>query len=234
MDRYGDSVWEYYLPFIRYHNEWSGFGELAERTREMFRWKFSSRNVLKGMAARVTWEPCSPNRMDVRQDRSTEELTPESEAVLRAYLDFCRENDVPVLFISAPCRINPDDESRQVFLRENRAGEIVQEYGFPFVNFHYYTDEIGLDMDRDYYNDAHLNYRGQIKFTEYLARFLAEEYGVTGGGLTESQRAEWDRSADYARRFYAYAEELAAAGEDVLISERIEVMDALDAMGGGT
>lgn len=230
MDRYGDDPWEYYLPFIRYHNEWSGFGELAERTGEMLRWEFSSRNVLKGTATRVTWEPSAENRLDVRGDRSTEELTSESEEVLRAYLDYLQTQDVKVLFICMPCRINPDDESRTVFLRGNRAGEIVEEYGFDFVNFHDYTDEMGLDMEQDFYNDAHLNYRGQIKFTEFFVNFLEEEYGVTPGTLSDSLRAAWDRSAEYIGYFYEYADEQAAQGEEELLSERAEVMDTLDAL----
>ena len=173
--------------------------------------------------ARLAFQHCEMGRR--AQGRAVYETLPP--------LEYCRENDVNVLFISAPCRINPDDESRTVFLRENRAGEIVEEYGFPFVNFHYRTDEIGLDMERDFYNDAHLNFRGQRKFTEYFVQFLKEEYGVTGGGGTESRRAAWDRSAEYIEYFYEYAQEQADVGEDVFLSERIEVMDALNAIREG-
>ncbi len=233
MDRYGDDPWEYYLPFIRYHNEWSGFGELAERTWELLRWKFSSRNVLKGTAVRVTCEPAAGDLMDVRGDRSSEALVPESEEVLRQYLAYLQTQDVNVLFIAMPCRVNEGDGIRTVFLRENRAGEIVREYGFDFVSFYDFTDEIGLDMERDFYNDGHMNYRGQIKFTEFFADYLKENFGVTGSELTDSLRASWERSAEYIGTFYEYADECAALGEDELLSERTEVMDALDAMRDG-
>ena len=230
VGRYGGDAFEYLFPFLRYHNDWSSFGELPPRVWELFSWKYISRNVLKGTVARVLSEPVRPKTMDVRNDNSTEELTPESEAILREYLDYCRENDLNVVFMSVPCRIREDDNSLTVFRRENRAGEIVREYGYDFWNFHHYTDEIGLDPAQDFYNDAHLNYRGQIKFTEYLARFLREEYGVTPGALTDAQRAEWARSADYIHRFYAFLAQQPGTEEEPY-SERTEVMRALDVMG---
>lgn len=228
--RYGDKPLEYIFPFVRYHNEWSSFGELPARVREMFSWKYISRNVLKGAVARVSAEPVQPKTMDVREDDSVLELAPESEEVLRNYLAFCRDNDLNVIFISVPCRIREDDESLDVYRRENRAGQIVEEYGFDFWNFHHCVDEIGLDPEQDFYNDAHLNYHGQIKFTEYLSRFFQEEYGVTPAALTDGQQAEWERSADYIRRFYAYLAEQPGTEEEPF-SERIEILKALDAMG---
>ncbi len=233
MDRYGDDPWEYYIPFIRYHNEWAGFGELAERTGEMLSWMFSSRNVLKGTAVRVTAEPAAENLTDVQGDHASSALVPESEEVLREYLEYLQTQDVDVLFIAMPCRVNADGEMRTVFERENRAGEIVREYGFDFVSFYDYTDEIGLDMDMDFYNDGHMNYRGQIRFTEFFVDYLKENYGVTGGKLTDSQRAAWEQSAEYIGYFYEYADEMAALGEDELLSERAGVMDALNALRDG-
>lgn len=230
VGRYGGDALEYWFPLSRYHNDWSSFGELLPRAKELLAWQFGSRNVLKGTVARVSAEPVQSQTIDVRRDDTTMELAPESETVLREYLEYCRENDRNVVFISVPCRIREDDESLTVFRRENRAGEIVREYGFDYWNFHHFTDEIGLDPERDFYNDAHLNYHGQIKFTEYLSRFFVEEYGVKPAALTGSQRAAWDRSADYIERFYAFLATQPGTEEDPF-SERVEVMTALDAMG---
>ena len=90
--RYGDDPLEYLLPFIRYHNEWAGFGELWEHFYEMYRWRFVSGNVLKGTVARTSVEqPLREGTLDVREDTSQCDLAPESEEVLRAYLAYCRE-----------------------------------------------------------------------------------------------------------------------------------------------
>ena len=225
---YGENALEYWLPFVRYHNEWSSFGELGQRIREGLAW----RNILRGTITRVGFEPVRPETIDVRTDYDTMELAEESEQVLREYLEFCRDRDLNVIFVTVPCRYRMKGESRMNFLRGNRAGEIAEEYGFPYLNLNYVSDEIGLDPEQDFYNDGHMNYRGQIKFTDYFSRLLTEEYGVTPHDLTDRQRAGWEESAEYTGLLHRYAAELAGQEDrqDELLTERIEVMAVLDAM----
>lgn len=225
------SVLEFLFPFIRYHSVWEWFGDLWYRCREMLYWRFVSGNILKGDVTRPEVEPERGRPRGVGKDRSAEELSPESEAVLREYLEYCREKDLNVLFIAVPIRINDENDLYETFMRENRAGEIVQEYGFEFLNLNYAVDEIGLEHGVSFYNDGHLNYRGQLAFTEYFSRLLTEEYGVHPHTLTDSQRTNWDECAEYTRLFFEYAESLADKPPDEEpLSERIEVMRVLDAM----
>ncbi len=225
----GQDAVEFILPFVRWHLEWSGFAELGEKAREMLYWQCVSRNALKGLCTRVESEIVSPDRLlDVTDDRTSRPLTAESEAALRDYLAYCAENNLNVLFISAPCRVRAGEESWDKYTRCNRAGEIVEACGFPFVSFYRLTDEIGLDMTRDFFNDGHLNYRGQIKFTTYISRLLTDEYGVVPRPLTEAQTADWERTADYTRRLYAYAADLELTGGADILTERRDVMRALE------
>ena len=226
---------EYLFPFIRYHSVWEWFGDLTYRGREMLYWQYGSRNVLKGDVTRPDAGPEKGRRRDIRRDRSTAELTSESEAILRDYLDYCREKDLNVLFIAVPYRISDGNAMYDTFRLENRAGEIVQEYGFDYLNLNYAADEIGLDNARSYYNDGHMNYRGQIAFTEYFSRLLTEEYGVRPHALTDSQRADWEKCAEYTQLLFRYADSLAHSGKNSdILSERIEIMRELEALRSDT
>ena len=107
------------------------------------------------------------------QTDKTVELTEKVEKYLRQICEYCKENNVELLFIKTP---NITDIDRT--MRYNMAAEIVAEYDMPFVNFNYFYDDIGLDFSKDMADNAHLNYRGNVKFTRYLADYLKNNYEI--------------------------------------------------------
>ena len=48
----------------------------------------------------------------------------------------------------------------------------VQTCALPIFNYNEYYDGIGLDFEKDFNDESHLNYWGSCKFTEYLGAFL--------------------------------------------------------------
>ena len=51
--------------------------------------------------------------------------------------------------------------------------ELCREYDIPFWNFNTQYDEIGLDLNTDFYDKSHLNYRGAEKFSNYFAEKIS-------------------------------------------------------------
>lgn len=219
----------FYFPIIKYHSNWGDPQEQMENYENVRQLRSRGYSLLRGVSTTTKIAP--PEELwDVMDDRSERDLNPVAEQSLRAFLDFCRERELPVLFVRFPHRVPAEEGSRVYcdFQKANRAGRIVQEYGFEYLNLEYAAAEIGIDPERDFYNSNHLNIYGQQKTTAYFARLLADRYGITPRPQSEEQRTEWARSTEYYARYCAYADELIKAGSGRLIAETAGLINQLE------
>ena len=102
------------------------------------------------------------------------ELTEKTEKYLRLICEFCNDNKIALLFIKSPT------PSMSVLEREkyNRGAEIAAEYGIPFMDFNNFYEKMELDFSTDMADNSHLNYRGNVKYTKYLANYLKSNYEI--------------------------------------------------------
>lgn len=195
----------YFFPLAKNHSNWKNAGNQGQNIRDYYAIRRSG-SLLKGNVLTVT-DYKAPASRAVAGDLSTAPLEPQAEVCLRGFLEYCRDEGIDnILFVRFP-HIIANDALYTRFQRGNRAGEIIQEYGYPFVNLERDNEEIGLDYSSDFYNEDHLDLSGQKKLTEYLGKLLKEEYGVEGRSLTEKQWDQWGRAADYGRAFYELCQE---------------------------
>ena len=141
--------------------------------------------------------------LNVNDDLSTEPLPESGYAVINDLLDYCKTLDCKILFVRFPHRITNEDEYEKL-KQENEIGRIVTERGFDFINLDHAINEIGLDLENDYYSDSHLNVHGQIKNTRYLCELLTGKYGVGKSNLSQYNMEHWDKSFEYTELFYKY------------------------------
>ncbi len=120
---------------------------------------------------------------------STHELPPDMEAVLRDFIEFCRDNDLPLLLIKTPLV-----EKQETYEQLNYIAEIADEYGVPFVDFNHLYDEIDIDFTTDLADSGHLNVNGSRKVSLYLADYLAENYDLPDHRGDEAY-ASWDQAS---------------------------------------
>lgn len=162
-DSYSERL-EYYFPIIRYHSRWNQLGY------DDFNY------TLEGVKGGSTYTSFLENVEDVSQIYHTTSAKVELEQVnydtLTDLLEYCKEEQVNVLFITVPQAL--DDEER--LGRYHTANELIQSYGFPVLDLMDKVDEIGLDLTKDYYNRKHTNIHGSIKVTDYISRYLVENY----------------------------------------------------------
>ena len=226
-----DSPWCFLFPLTKYHSNWQDL-ELQEASREN-RAALLSRgySALRGVHAKsASFFPADGIR-DLSDDNSENILAPEAEQALLDFLDLCRREDVQVLFLRLPRRIGAgDEEMYEEYQQINRAGRIVQEHGFPFLNLDRIPGGIGLDQDRDYFDNTHMTLAGQQKMTDYLARYLVEERGVFPRPQPEEIRRSWDISAEYYRTLLDYWDQKEAEGRSGMQYESARLIAELDAM----
>ena len=141
--------------------------------------------------------------LDVNDDLDTLPLSDAADSAINELLDYCESIDCKVIFVRFPHRIT-NEEDHDKLKQHNEIGRIVTERGFDFINLDHAINEIGLDLENDYYSDSHLNVHGQIKNTRHLCKILTEKYDIGISELSQKNKEHWDKSYEYTELFYKY------------------------------
>lgn len=142
----------------------------------------------------------SPVYIKTVQDSSYEvdyskvkELPNDGKEYLIEILETCKKYpDINFLFGMMPKFINESD-AYEVYMLNSGIG-IVESYGYKFVNWCQYTDDIGLDASKDMRDLNHLNVYGAIKFTKYFMDYIISNYDVVGVSHSESVVENFNKS----------------------------------------
>lgn len=216
-----DNLLSYYLPFIKYHGHLSSF----KYCWNDFMLSVNGVSYLKGITTETIARECET--IKIKDIDGKEDLNPAAEEKFREFLEYCKNNvETEILFVRFPHAITTEKLYHR-YLMGNRIGEIINEYGYQYMNFEKSVDEIGFDFNRDFYSDDHMNVRGQQKFTSYFAEFLVEKYNLTPTHLTNEQKEIWDKSSEYTYRYYDYAESCMENNQDLWLFEDIDVMNKI-------
>lgn len=101
-------------------------------------------------------------------------------------IEYCKSNDIPLMFVATPIVTTEDEEKRF-----NTLAQVAESYGVEFVNTNRFYEEMGLDFTQDFYDDHHVNILGADKFTDYFAAYLNETYDLPDH-RGEDAYASWD------------------------------------------
>ena len=198
---------EYYFPIIKYHGTWNDYPSGTTGLVTSVQQDIRGTSLLKGF--RTVTTQFKPNKKVLNSQLATEEervdLTPLLEYKLRDLLDYCKsENITNVVFMRMPHLIYKKTYKR--VKKANAAGDIIKSYGYDFYNFERGYEEVGIDPKTDFYNWDHLNIYGNEKFTNYLSKLLIDKYQLTGGGLTDKQKEDWDTAVEYYDKLYSFSD----------------------------
>lgn len=220
-----DEAISYYLPIVKYHSQIFDISSV-KKSLECFSYISSSNQILKGITTKTALDK-DFTLVDIPDEKKTIELNPEVERYLREFLEYCNDNaPCKVVFTAFPHR-HGGDISENFLYKANRVEEIVKEYGYDFINFDRDNEQLGLDIENDYYNNFHMSIYGAQKFTKKFCDILTEEYGVTPSELSADLKAEWEQSAEYTENYIALAESYMKEGRDEFISEDSDLIDIL-------
>lgn len=174
---------EYYFPIIRFHSNLDRIDDVF--LTENYPDYKSSMHFDYYLTGQVDYTPI------VKPVKSKSALDENLIAVLQDLLDYCKTNDLNVLFVVSPQPVSPTKNQEQL----NYLADEVAKAGFPVLNLEDSIDELQLDITCDYYDWAHTNIHGSIKFTSMLCDYLKENYNFTDKrGLNPDD--SWDDSYD--------------------------------------
>ena len=139
------------------------------------------------------------------------------------FLDYCKsENLDNIVFVNFP-RLIADEDNNTVMVLLKQVDEILNTYDYPLLNLQPEMERIGIDKNRDFYNEHHMNIYGQKKMTEYLGNLLLNEYGLTPRAQSARSKQQWEACVPNYKEFVEMADRAIQAGDDLLLSEANDI-----------
>jgi len=174
---------DYYFSFILYHNRWKeGLDAL---------------NIGEDRYSRIKGTRIGPEIFRSRDLSSdvdtdlTDERLPLSESNyenLINLLEWLKEEDIPVVFLRLPY-VASEKEHKIL----NTVADIIDDYGFEYLDFSDGATKMGIDFSSDFYDKKHLNVYGMEKSTKWLSEYLIENYDLTDHRGDEKY-ADWNEA----------------------------------------
>lgn len=185
---------ELLFNFLKYHSRWS------ELTKEDYEFKREKTNdYLKGyVLLEETFteakepEACPDDELGV--------ISKKSEYYLNKIIELSKKEKIPLLLVKTPSNAKADD--RRIF---NTVKNIAAQNGIKYIDYNAQYDEIGFEMDKDFYDKSHLNYKGAEKFTRYFAEDIISEYFFDKIDDKNNTGDDWKKNLD---KYYEYCSQI--------------------------
>ena len=163
-----DNMLSMYLDIMKYHDEWKHIGE-----ESFYNLHYSNRkSSTKGFE--MIRKPSVTLSDEVLTDYTGRtDLSPEVKDNLIQLLEFLRANEQETLFVVAP-----QEDSQEKRGLYNSISDVVESYGYKYMNFSDYSKEIGIDYSCDFKDKRHLLITGAEKYTRYLSRLIHDNYDI--------------------------------------------------------
>ncbi|MEI0495618.1 SGNH/GDSL hydrolase family protein [Brachyspira intermedia] len=175
---------EFINPFYQYHNRYSSL-----ISDDFFRNNIDYKSY-KGYHL-INWTK-KFQRPYVNNVTNYVKLHNKTEEYYRKTIELVKNNDIPLILTISP--YPAFNENRQKIF--NTAKKIADEYNVPFINFNFNYDDYNLDFNTDFADNSHLNYKGAIKLTRYLGKYLKENYDLPDR-RGDPKYYSWEMNAKY-------------------------------------
>ena len=154
-----------YIPLLRYHNRWKYLKWNDWTLKYHYKW----RNSYKGYYFSAKVDP-GVNRDLLPPTDKVAEITPIIYTFLENFVNTCRDNGIKLVLTTIPA-VDWNTE------KHNAIAAFAEEYELDFLDLNAWTENIGLDWTTDSRDKGmHLNYNGAKKVTDFLGRYLSENY----------------------------------------------------------
>ncbi len=172
---------EYYFPIIRFHSHLEEVDEIfLTEDYPDYKGSMNFAYYLMGKEDYIPLTEMVKKETPVKEDRA---------AILQNFLDYCKEENLNVLFVVSPQPASQIEEQEHL----NWLAAKVEAAGFPVLHLQNAVEEMQLDMSSDYFDRVHSNIHGSIKFTSMLCDYLKENYDFADKRGTEEGES-WETS----------------------------------------
>lgn len=168
------------FPLFNYHERWEQYD-----LREHFAPRPDAETDL--LAGYTLLEKTTPQEERFeREFLYTEEEYEENIKYMHKIIDLCDDKNIQLDMFIVPACEYVSAELTQGLIEE--AGDI------KVTNFNDRFEELGLDLETDFYDKRHVNFKGAVKFTEYLSAYITENFDLPS---CEHDRELWRKRVEY-------------------------------------
>ncbi len=154
-----------YIDIMRYHSNYSAL----ENPDNWSLINNKGSSVNKGFEWIKSYQYLREPKNYFSEERA--ELPEENISILCDLLDFCKEENLDVLFVVCPYQIDKED-----YEKYNTIADVITSYGFDFLNANDYYKKMKIDFSTDFYNGDHVNCYGAEKYTDFLENYILDNY----------------------------------------------------------
>ena len=170
-----DPLYTYYFDIFKYHSNWKTLVLKDQITS----FRYVRKDPYKGY--KITDKVGPANTPVIRDDVDPMELDKYQEKALSDLLEYLNANNINALFYLAPYELKENDDAKYVRIQNE-----VEAAGYKFLDMNKYYDEIGIDFATDFSDyGIHTNAVGAKKCTDFLGRYLKENYDLPDHRNTE-------------------------------------------------
>jgi hypothetical protein len=171
------------FPMLFYHSRWS---DLTNDDYQVAKQGYDQ-DMLAGYTYLGKYR--SYEEIYTREVTLNEENIQRNLEMLRDIWQICRDRDITPVFYVAPVVARMPEEQMEALKSELEALE-----GAVVLDCNDYFEEIGADMDGDFYDFLHFNAAGAEKFSRFLAGWTVENLQTI---QQERDAALWQERVDY-------------------------------------
>lgn len=173
----------FYFDIIAYHDSWEDFGSenLEYIDNAVFQEKKGWGNIRKVKKIK------EPKMLSLTEEDAVP-ISDVSEKAIISLMEKCKKENIPVLFVTTPWKIDADSQKKNLYL-----SQLIEEYGFEFLDCNLYMEEMGLDFATDFYNSKHTNVFGAEKVTRFIGDYIKENY-IIDTQHSEKVVNQWDHA----------------------------------------
>lgn len=177
MNKVGD-----FFPILKYHSRWEN-----NAPGSALRSNASEERKYKGFRLRFNVLPYSGDEwMQITED--VEEISTENIEYLNKIKLFCDENNIKLFLVSAPSPVCWN------YARHNAVENWAKDNDTEFLDLNLMCEDLEIDWSKDTRDGGnHLNFFGAVKVSEYLARYIQDNYNLEDHRGDEYY-SQWDKS----------------------------------------
>ena len=208
-----DERMSYYFPLLKYHSNWLDLQENIDDSIDELTYSDNAYLASMGMQGNTKVDP-RENNIDIRKHTQERPMYNLSGQHLKDLLEYCKSEGLTnVIFTNMPRYYTEKmlDERE----RNNTAKALIKQYGYECLDMDDYVDEIGLDPQRDFYNQNHLNIYGQKKLTKYLGGILNEKYHLSDNDHDEKVIQRYNQDVEGYEKVYNWVDNQIKQGKAV-------------------
>lgn len=186
-----NKFYDYLIGPLQYHGRYK---ELDRKDFLSYRANPANYKYWKGYYALVDRKIDAKDlvRRDISKIKTPVKLDAKVEEYYRKIIDLADSEKIPLIVVIPPYAFIGSDQQRY-FLEAER---IAAEYDVPFINFNLLYDELGLDFKTDMADKTHLTLSGSSKYTEYLGKYISDNYGLPDR-RGDAKYESWEKNSEY-------------------------------------